>query len=262
MINHRGRGHIYVVTKNSGYPHNCFHRKLFWNVYHIKVLLCQEWKCYHISLTRGLRKSVNPKRKGLSCTQPLLAHNWRVDQCLLTPRFTAPLIPWGASAPGGKMRKQLLQDHNFLNNSPIFIIESSTLIYLLFKKHCIQYISISKIVLDLVKGTWHHNFMVGCGSLLWANTCSLWSGINLDQGQGVYSGRSDVVGSSQVRLCHACIIDVMKCWLSYITVKIHLHRCLWGIKYKTWNIKTISNNIQLIAVQTCSITECLNMMPL
>ena len=62
------------------------------------------------------------------------------------------------------MRKQLLKDHNFLNNSPIFIIESSTLIYLLFKKQCIQYISIWKIVLDLVKSTWHHNFMAGCGS--------------------------------------------------------------------------------------------------
>ena len=34
--------------------------------------------------------------------------------------------PWGVSAPGGKMRKQLLKDHNFLNNSPIFIIEGST----------------------------------------------------------------------------------------------------------------------------------------
>ena len=106
-------------------------------------------------------------------TKPLLAHHWRVHQCLLTSRFTAPLIPWGASASGGKMRRQLLKDHNFLNNSPIFIIESSTLIYLLFKKHCIQYISIWKIVLDLVNGTLHHNFMAGCGSLLWANTCSL-----------------------------------------------------------------------------------------
>ena len=75
-------------------------------------------------------------------TQPLLAHHWRVHQCLLTSGFTALLIPWGASAPGGKMRKQLLKYHNFLNNSPIFIIESSYLIYLLFKKHCIQYISI------------------------------------------------------------------------------------------------------------------------
>ena len=117
-------------------------------------------------------------------TQPLLAHHWRVHQYLLTSRFTAPLIPWEASAPGGKMRKQLLKDHNFLNNSPIFVIESSTLIYLLFKKHCIQYISIWKIVLDLVKGTWHHNFMAGCGSLLWANTCSLWSGIKSWPGAG------------------------------------------------------------------------------
>ena len=117
-------------------------------------------------------------------TQPLLAHHRRVHQCLLTSRFTAPLIPWGASAPGGKMRKQLLKDHNFLKNSPIFIIESSTSIYLLFKKHCIQYISIWKIVSDLVKGTWHHNFMAGCGSLLWASTCSLWSGIKSWPGAG------------------------------------------------------------------------------
>ena len=84
------------------------------------------------------------------------------------------------------------------------------LIYLLFKKHCIQYISIWKVVLDLVKGTWHHNFMAGCGSLLWANTCSLWSGIKSWPGQGVYSGWSDVVVSSQLRLCHMCIIDVMQ----------------------------------------------------
>ena len=60
--------------------------------------------------------------------QPLLTHHWRVHQCLLTSRFTAPLIPWGASALGGKIRKQLLKDHNFLNNSPIFIIESSTIL--------------------------------------------------------------------------------------------------------------------------------------
>ena len=58
------------------------------------------------------------------------------------------------------------------------------LIYLLFKKHCIQYISTWKVVLDLVKGTWHHNFMAGCGSLLWANTCCLWSGIKSWPGSG------------------------------------------------------------------------------
>ena len=34
-------------------------------------------------------------------------------------------------------------------------------------------------------------------------------GLSLDQGQGVYSGWSDVVVSSQLRLCHTCIIDVM-----------------------------------------------------
>ena len=74
--------------------------------------------------------------------QPLLAHHWRVHQCLLTSRFIAPSIPWGVSAPGGKMWKQLLKDRIFLNNSPIFTIEISAFIHLLFKKHCIQYISI------------------------------------------------------------------------------------------------------------------------
>ena len=60
-----------------------------------------------------------------------------------TPMFALVTLhrtfnPLGVSAPGGKMRKQLLKDHNFLNNSPILIIESSTLTYLLFKKHWIQ----------------------------------------------------------------------------------------------------------------------------
>ena len=128
-------------------------------------------------------------------TQPLLAHGWRVHQCLLTSRVTAPLIPWGASAPGAEMRKQLLKEHNFLNNSPIFIIESSTFIYLFFKKHPIHYISIWKIVLDLVKGTWDHNFMAGCGSLLWANTCSLWSGIKSWPGAGCLQRQVKVYAS-------------------------------------------------------------------
>ena len=122
----------------------------------------------------------------ISCAinQPLLAHHWMAHQCLLTSRFVATSIPWGVSAPGGKMRRQLLKDHNFLNNSPIFIIESSTINILLFKTHCIQYIAIWKIVLDLVKGTWHHHFMAGYGSLLWANTCSLWRGIKSWPGAG------------------------------------------------------------------------------
>ena len=66
--------------------------------------------------------------------QPLLAHHWRVHQCLLTSRFIVPSIPWGVSAPGGKMRKQLLKDHNFFNNSPIFIIEISTFNIFAFQK--------------------------------------------------------------------------------------------------------------------------------
>ena len=73
-----------------------------------------------------------------------------------------------------------------------------------------------------MKGTWHHNFMAGCGSLLWANKSSLWSGIKSWPGQGVYSGRSDVVGSSQVRICHTCIIDVM--------TRLSTWMCLWSVR--------------------------------
>ena len=117
--------------------------------------------------------------------QPLLAHRWRVHQCLLTSCFIVPSIPWGVSAPGGKIRgNSFLRTITFLIIHRILSLKVLLLMYLLFKKHCIQYISIWKIVLDLVKGTWHHNFMVGCGSLLWANTCSLWSGIKSWPGAG------------------------------------------------------------------------------
>ena len=136
---------------------------------------------------------------------PLLAHHWMVHQCLLTSRFIAPVIPWGVSAPGGKMRKQLLKDHNFLNNSPIFIVESSNNNILLFKKHGMQYISIWKLfwicwkVLDTII-LWQD-----VGPCCEQTRAAFEVGLSLDQGQGVYSGWSEVVGSSQPRLCHTCI---------------------------------------------------------
>ena len=37
-------------------------------------------------------------------------------------------------------------------------------------------------------------------------------GLSLDQGQGVYNWWAGVDGSSQLRLCHTCIIDVMQPW--------------------------------------------------
>ena len=72
----------------------------------------------------------------LSCAinQPLLAHHWRVHLCLLMTHFITPPMPRGVSTPGGKMSKQLLKDHNFLNNSPIFIIDSSTFNIFAFQK--------------------------------------------------------------------------------------------------------------------------------
>ena len=54
--------------------------------------------------------------------------------------------PLGSKWPWWQMRKQLLKDHNFINNLPIFIIESSTFNIYAFQKALIQYISIWKIV--------------------------------------------------------------------------------------------------------------------
>ena len=124
-------------------------------------------------------------------------------QCLLTSRFVAPSIPWGVSAPGGKMRKQLLKDHNLFNNSPIFIIESS------------KSIAYSTFQFDKLFWIW---WKVLYTIILWQDVgpcceqthAAFEVGLSLDQGQGVYSGWSDVVGNSQLRLCHTCIMDVMK----------------------------------------------------
>ena len=105
---------------NSTFPYNSDPQNPF--------LKCEWWskvifkaKCHDVQFSYAIN-------------QPLLAHHWRVHQCLLTSRFIEPSIPWGVSAPGGKMLKQLLKDHNFLNNSPIFIIESSTFNTFAFQK--------------------------------------------------------------------------------------------------------------------------------
>ena len=119
------------------------------------------------------RWPVNSPHKG-PITQPLLAHHWRVHQYLLTSRFIAPPIPWGVSARWGS---SFLWTIFFLIIHRFLSLNVLLLIYFLFKKHCIQYISISKKNLHLVKGILHHYFMAGCGSLMWAITCSLWSGI-------------------------------------------------------------------------------------
>ena len=142
--------------------------------------------------------------------QPLPAHHWRVHQCLLTSRFITPSIPWGVSAPGGKMLKQLLKDHNFLNNSPIFIIGSSTFNIFAFQK------STAYSTFQFEKLFWIWGKVLDT-IILWQDTGSCCEqthtafevGLRLDQGQGVYSGWSDVVVSSQLRLCHTCIIDIM-----------------------------------------------------
>ena len=92
-------------------------------------ILFLTWHNEYINDIKKQRSSLvisvsNSHEVQFSCaiTQPLLAYHWRVHQCLLTSRFIAPSIPLGVSTPGGKMRKQFLSYHNFLNNSPIFII--------------------------------------------------------------------------------------------------------------------------------------------
>ena len=176
-----------------------------------------------------------------SCTinQPLLAHHWMAHQCLLMSRFVAPSIPWGVSAPGGKMRKQLLTDHKFLNNSPIFSLKVLLLIYCFSKSTAYNTFQFEKLfwiwwkVLDTI--------------ILWQDVgpcceqthAAFEVGLSLDQGQGVYSGWSDVVGSSQLRLCHTCILDVMHVY----TGLIFGHYCFFdnhhlnitGLTWASWH---------------------------
>ena len=106
-------------------------------------LQCPGGTSVHWCLQCPGRTSVHWHDVQFSCAidQPLLAHHWWVHQCLLTPRLIAPSIPWGVSAPGSKMREQLLKDHNFFNNSPIFIFESSTFNIFAFQKalHAIHF---------------------------------------------------------------------------------------------------------------------------
>ena len=64
-------------------------------------------------------------------------------------------------------------------------------------------------------------------------------GLSLDQGQGVYSGWSDVDGSSQLRLCHTCIIDVMV----YVTASSSRYFSMYIVFFITsklwWKLKYI-----------------------
>ena len=113
------------------------------------------------------------------------------------------------SVPGGKMRKQLLKDHTFLTIHRFSPLKVLLLIYLLFKKHYIQYISIWKIVLIWWKVLDTIVLWQDVGPCCEQTHAAFEVGLSLDQGQGVYSGWSDVDASSQLRLCTTCIIGVM-----------------------------------------------------
>ena len=94
------------------------------------------------------------------------------------------------------MRKQLLKDHNFLNNSSIFIIESSTFNIFAFQKALHTIYFILKIVLDLVLDT--IIFWQDVGPCCEQTHAAFEVGVSLDHGQDVYSGWSNVDGSSQL----------------------------------------------------------------
>ena len=139
-----------------------------WRGHFVSTSMCLTFKC---------QSRIHDVQFSCAINKPLLAHLWRVHQCLLTSRFIAPSIPWGVSAPDGQMRKQLLKDHTFLNNSPIFIIVNYTFnIFACQESTALVHFNL-KNCFGIGERSWHHNFMAGCGSLLWANTCSLWGGI-------------------------------------------------------------------------------------
>ena len=164
----------------------------------------------HLGVSEGRPPTPHDVQFSCAINQPLLAHHWMVHQCLLTSRFVAASIPWGVSAPGGKMRKQLLKTITLLLIHWFLSLKVLLLIYCFSKSTAYNTFQFEKLfwiwwkVLDTI--------------ILWQDVgpcceqthADFEVGLSLDQGQGVYSGWSDVVGSSQLRLCHTCILDVMR----------------------------------------------------
>ena len=141
--------------------------------------------------------------------QPLLAHHWWVHQCLLTSRFIAPSIPWGISPLVARCGSRFSRTVTFLIIHQ-FLPLKVLLLYICFSKstayNTFQFEKLFWIwwkVLDTI--------------ILWQDVglcceqthATFEVGLSPDQGQGVYSGWSDVVVNSQLHLCHTCIIDVM-----------------------------------------------------
>ena len=95
-------------------------------------------------------------------------------------------------------------------------------------------------------------------------------GLSLDHGQGISSGWSDIDGSSQLRLCHTCIIDVMinhshardtqQTYEDMCVRSIYIPRILWEVitcscpwylllahksSYFEWNIAACNSQLVL-----------------
>ena len=138
--------------------------------------------------------------------QPLLAHHWRVHHVcschasshLQSPGEWVPLVTrWGSS---------FLRTITFLIIHRFLSLKVVLLLYLLFKKHYIQFEKLFWIWWKVLDTT-----------ILWQDVgpcceqthAAFEVGLSLDQGQGFYTCWSDVDGRSQLRLCHRCIIDLV-----------------------------------------------------
>ena len=148
------------------------------------------------STSAGTSLEGTPMFAHVTLHRRLLPGDWRCESHLQSPGSKGPLVAgWG----NGFLRTiTFLIIHRFLSLKILFWI------YLLFKKHFMQYITIWQIVLDLVKGTWQD-----VGPCCEQTHAAFEVELTLDHGQGVYSGWWNVDGNSQLRLCHTCIIDVM-----------------------------------------------------
>ena len=155
--------------------------------------------------------------------QPLLAHHWRVHQCLLMSRFIAPSIPWGVSALVVRCGSSFLRTVTFLIIHR-FLPLKFPLLYICFSK------STAYNTFQFKKNVWIW-WKILDTIISWQDVgpcceqthAAFEVGLSLDHGQGVYSGWSDVVVSSQLRLCHMCIIDVMAC--CNVNVNLAEDRC-------------------------------------
>ena len=171
---------------------------------------------FPVSAPQGL--NVHDIQFSCAINQPLLAHHWMAHQCLLTSRFVAPSIPWRVSALVARWGSSFLRTITFLIIHRFLSLKVLLLIYCFSKSTAYNTFQFEKLfwiwwrVLDTII-LWQY-----VGPCCEQTNAAFEVGLSLDQGQGVYSGWSDVVGSSQLRLCHMCILHVMSVFFLILNV--------------------------------------------